>query len=258
MPDPTTSPFADDALWAPFSHEAPGPVGVLISHGFTGGPASVMPLAQGLAAAGLSVECPRLPGHGPRWRDLAAVTAEAWVRELEAALARLRARCPAVFVVGLSMGGTLALRLAADHPDLRGVVAINPALWFRSPLMPFAGWLKGLLPSTPSIASDIRIPGVVEPACDRTPTAGVAELYRLARHVRRDLPKVKQPLLLLQSRVDHVLPARNGPRLMRAVGSADAAHVWLERSYHVATLDGDADLILNHCLAFVHRLAESP
>lgn len=240
----------------PFSHMAGSTVGVLVSHGFTAGPASVVHLAKRLAEAGFDVECPLLAGHGTRWQDIAGVTAEDWLADLEAARARLAERCPMVFVAGLSMGGTLALRLALDHASIRGVMVINHALWFGNPLVPFAGLLKGLLPSTPAIASDLKDPAVTEPAYDRTPTTGVAELYRLAREVRGRLPQLRTPLLIFKSRQDHVLPVRNATRTLAAAGSRDKALVWLEDSYHVATMDHDKELIAERCLAFVRRLAE--
>lgn len=244
--------------WEPFSHQGPSRIGVLVSHGFTGGPASVMHLARRLAEAGYDVECPCLSGHGTRWRDLIGVTAEDWLEDLEEARLKLAARCERVFVVGLSMGGTLALRLAQLQPSIRGVVVINHALVFGNPLVPFASLLKHLVPSTPAIASDIKDPAETEPAYDRTPTAGVAELYRLAGTVRKGLPGLLQPLLIFKSREDHVLPVRNATMTLREAGSPDKELVWLEDSYHVATMDFDKDLIVDRCLAFLRRLSNEP
>jgi carboxylesterase len=230
-------------------------VGVLLSHGFTGGPASVLPLAKRLAEVGYQVEVPCLSGHGTRWQDMIGVTGEDWIEDLEGPLARLRDRCHALFVIGLSMGGTLALRLAQRHPDLRGVVLVNHALVFNSPLVPYACFLKGLLRSTPAIASDIKDPAVREPAYDRTPTAGVAELFRLAQDARAGLPELRQPLLIFKSREDHVLPLSNAPLTLAEVGSIDKEVVWLENSYHVATMDYDQGLIAERTLTFIQRLS---
>lgn len=241
--------------WEPFSHHAGAGVGVLLCHGFTSGPASMMPLARRLAEAGLDVEVPCLSGHGTRWQDLVPLTAEDWLGDLQAPLELLQARCAAVFVMGLSMGGTLALRLAQLDPGIRGVVAINHALVFGNPLVPLAFLLKHWVPSTPAIGSDLMDPGQREPAYDRTPTAGVAQVQRLARAVRRDLARLQQPLLILKSRQDHVLPARNGPITLREAGSLDKQLIWLEQSFHVATLDYDQERIAELCLAFVRRLA---
>jgi len=241
--------------WEPFSHSADSPIGVLVSHGFTGGPASVMPLARRLAEAGYQVECPCLSGHGTRWQDITRLRAEDWLEDLDRSLRALESRCQKVFVVGLSMGGTLALRLAQLNPSIRGVVVINHALWFSHPLVPFAPLLKHLIPSTPAIASDLKDPSVREPAYDRTPTAGVAQLYRLSRTVRGELSELKTPLLIFKSREDHVLPLCNATRTLARAGSEDKALVWLENSYHVATMDFDQELIASGCLAFIRRVA---
>jgi carboxylesterase len=153
------------------------------------------------------------------------------------------------------MGGTLVLRLAQEDPSIKGVVVINHALVFGNPLVPIAGLMKGLLRSTPGIASDIKDPSMTEPAYARTPTAGVAQLWRLAKLVRADLPNLQQPLLVFKSREDHVLPAANAELTMREAGSEDKRLVWLDNSYHVATLDYDKDLIAKECLAFVKEHA---
>jgi carboxylesterase len=153
------------------------------------------------------------------------------------------------------MGGTLVLRMALDGVPFRGVVPINHALWFGNPLVPFARWLHPLVPSTPAIASDIADPTQRERAYDRTPTAGVAQLHRLAQGVRQDLPTLRTPLLLFRSRQDHVLPLRNATRTLSRAGSPDKELVWLERSFHVATQDFDRDIIANRSLAFFQRLS---
>ena len=250
-----TAPASEQA-WQPYSAYPGSELGVLVSHGFTGSTASVLHLAESLAAAGFNVECPHLTGHSPRWQDLANATMEDWLRDLQEAMARLKARSRIVFVAGLSMGGTLALRLAQTDPSIRGVAVVNHALVFGNPLVPLAFLLKHLVPSTPAIASDILAPGVTEPSCDRTPTAGVAQLHRLARLVRSGLPAMRQPLLIFKSRQDHVLPLRNATLTHWEAGSADKEIIWLDHSFHVATMDHDKELIAETCRSFFTRLAQ--
>jgi carboxylesterase len=106
-----------------------GPVGVLLCHGFTGTPQGVRAWGEHLAGAGFTVVCPLLPGHGTRWQDANATTEDDWYGALSAALDDLLTRCDAVVVAGLSMGGTLALRLAERRPDdVAGLVLVNPSL----------------------------------------------------------------------------------------------------------------------------------
>ncbi len=247
---------AEERAWQPYSAYPGSDVGVLVSHGFTGSPGSVRHLAERLAAAGYNVEVPRLTGHSPRWQDLVPAKLDDWLADLRGPLEQLKARSRIVFVAGLSMGGTLALRLAQTDPAIRGVALVNHALVFGNPLVPLAFLLKHIIPSTPAIASDILDSGVQEPSCDRTPTAGVEQLYRLTRMVRRDLPALRQPLLILKSREDHVLSAKNATLTLQEAGSARKELVWLDHSYHVATMDHDKDLIADHCIAFFHSLAQ--
>ena len=254
----TSTPIQNpsEPAWVPYSHHADSDIGILLSHGFTSGPGSMAHLSQRFAEAGLNVECPLLSGHGTRWQDLIGVKAEDWLRDLGEASQRLKARSRKVFVVGLSLGGSLVLRLAQTDPEIQGVVAINHALLFNNPLVPFAGWLKHLVASQPAIAGDIKDPEAKEVAYDRTPTAGVAQIHRLSCLVRQDWDKLTQPLLVFKSREDHVLPVSNATLTLQMAASKDKELVWLENSYHVATLDYDKDLIAERCLAFFKRVAE--
>src|SRR5438552_1049782 len=111
-----------------FEH-AGGPIGVLLCHGFTGSPQTLRGWADYLAAQGLSVSLPRLPGHGTTWQDLAHTGWQDWYAEVDAAFRELAGRCEQTFVFGLSMGACLALRLAEVHGSaVRGLVLANPSL----------------------------------------------------------------------------------------------------------------------------------
>src|SRR5579875_2112888 len=87
----------------PFAADG-GRVGVVVSHGFTGTPASMRPWAEHLAAAGYTVRLPLLPGHGATWRETNQTRWPQWYATVEAAFQELRERCETVFAVGLSMG----------------------------------------------------------------------------------------------------------------------------------------------------------
>ena len=132
-----------------------GPTGVLLQHGFTGAPASMRPFGEWLAARGLSVEGPRLPGHGTSWEDLESTTWLDWERESERTLGDLARRCSTVVAVGLSMGGAMVLHLGAKHPDkLSGVVSINAVI--RRPDLRFAPLARLLMRTTKGLGNDIK------------------------------------------------------------------------------------------------------
>ncbi|MDQ3612494.1 MAG: alpha/beta fold hydrolase, partial [Actinomycetota bacterium] len=140
-----------------------GPVGALLCHGFTGTTQSIRPWAEHLAAAGLTVKAPRLPGHGTRWQDLNGTGFADWYAELERSFDDLLGRCESVFVMGLSMGGTLALRLAELRADrVAGLVVVNASLATERRDLKLAPTLSRVLASVPAIGSDIKKPGRTE------------------------------------------------------------------------------------------------
>ncbi|MDP9398874.1 MAG: alpha/beta fold hydrolase [Actinomycetota bacterium] len=233
-----------------------GPVGVLLCHGFTGSPQPLRPWAQRLAAEGLTVALPRLPGHGTTEQEARLTRWPDWYAVLERALADLHTRCPVVFVLGLSMGGTLALRLAEEHPDrVAGLVLVNPSLLSTRRVLRLLPLLRHLVPTVAGVAGDIRKPGVREVAYDRTPLAPLHSLTELWALTRRDLPKVTCPVLLFRSPEDHVVEPASARQLLEQVSSNDVEERLCPDSYHVATLDYDAEAIIAGSLAFVRRLA---
>ncbi|MEW2586748.1 alpha/beta hydrolase [Streptomyces virginiae] len=241
----------------PFRHEG-GEVGVLLCHGFTGSPQSLRPWAEYLAGQGLTVSLPLLPGHGTRWQDMQLTGWEDWYAEVDRALRELLERCEQVFVFGLSMGGALTLRLAAKHGDaISGIVLVNPANKVHDPMAFALPVAQHFIRSTPGIASDIAKPGSVEVGYDRVPTRAAHSLRKFLRLVDAELPQVTQPLLLLHSPQDHVVPPVDSARVLARVSSTDVSETLLEQSYHVATLDHDAERIFADSFAFVGRLAES-
>jgi carboxylesterase len=239
----------------PFHHDG-GQVGVLLCHGFTGSPQSLRDWAQALADAGYTVRLPLLPGHGTRWQEMNRTRWTDWYAAVDAAFGELRAGCDAVFVVGLSMGGALALRLAQEHgSDVAGVVVVNPSVSGEDPRMRLVlPWARHVVPSFPGVASDIKKPGPTELAYDRSPLHAAHSLTQLWKVVSGDLGRVTQPLLLLRSAVDHVVPASSSARVLAGVASTDVTEVVLQDSFHVATLDNDAELIVKTSLDFIGRV----
>ena len=232
-----------------------GDVGVLLIHGLTGNPVSLRPLAEALAAAGFTVELPLLPGHGTHWKDLARTTWHDWAREAVEALERLRGRTERRVVVGLSMGGALALYLAATRgDDLAGIVLINPSVQSSDPRLRLLPVLRRVVRSVRGVGNDIAKPGADERPYPRMPVSALHSLTQLWTLVRRDLGAVKCPVLVFTSRQDHVVEPENSATVLAGLSSIDVERIWLERSYHVATLDHDADLIADHTAAFVSRV----
>ncbi|WP_031069780.1 alpha/beta hydrolase [Streptomyces sp. NRRL S-118] len=239
----------------PYRHEG-GEVGVLLCHGFTGSPQSLRPWAEYLAERGLTVSLPLLPGHGTRWQDMQLTTWQDWYAEVDRELRALQARCSRVFVFGLSMGGALTLRLAAKHGDaVQGIVLVNPANKVHGIAAHALPVVRHLIPSRPGITSDIAKEGSTELGYDRVPLHAAHSMRQLLRMVDGELPQVTQPVLLLHSPHDHVVPPADSARILSRISSVDVREVILEQSYHVATLDHDAERIFEESHAFIGRLA---
>jgi carboxylesterase len=241
----------------PFGHDGSTEIGVLFCHGFTGSPQSMAPWGARLAEEGATTACPLLPGHGTRWQDMNRTTWQQWYETVDTAFGELARRCTSVFVFGLSMGGTLALRLAEQHgADVAGLVLVNPSVTTERKDAAFLPLLSKIVPSMQGISNDVKKPGARELAYGRLPLRAAASLSRLWQEVRPDLGKVDQPLLLFRSAVDHVVEPVNARIILEGVHSQDAREVVLADSYHVATLDNDAPQIFDESVAFVQRVHE--
>lgn len=235
----------------PFTHDG-GSTGVLLCHGFTGCPHALRPWAEYLARAGLSVSLPRLPGHGTTWQDLARTRWEDWYAEVDRASYELQARCDEMFVMGISMGSCLALRLAETRGQaIRGLVLVNPSITADTKLFLLAPVLKLFVPTLKGIASDISKPGISEVSYDRVPVRAAATLPGLWRVTQQHLRDLTQPILAYHSLQDHVV----GPASMKVLRDGVPAGLLevreLHDSYHVATLDNDAEAIFAGSLQFV-------
>lgn len=231
------------------------PVGVLLVHGFTGSPASMKPWAQALASQGYAVEVPLLPGHATRWQDLNRVRWTDWYAEAEAAFDRLQTSCDAVVVAGLSMGGCLALRLAEERGgEVAGILLVNPFLSSGRRELALLPALKLVVPSLRGVVNDVRKPDQDEHGYDRLPLRGLAEVTAMWKVVVPDLGRVTQPLLCFRSANDHVIDPSSSATLMHGVSSSDLEERTLLDSFHVATLDHDAERIFTESAEFIARV----
>jgi carboxylesterase len=229
-----------------------GRIGVLLSHGFTGSTQSMRPWGEHLHAAGLTVKAPRLPGHGTSEKDMNTTRWADWYGEVERAFDDLLARCDTVFAMGLSMGGTLVLRLAELRSEVAGLVIVNASLTTERKDAKLLPVLAKVVPVFKGIGSDIKKPGVTELAYAKTPLRAALSLQQEGWPVvRGDLARITCPVLAFRSREDHVVEPVSGKMLRE--GCVHAEEVVLEDSYHVATLDNDAPAIFEGSLDFVRK-----
>lgn len=239
----------------PLSSAGTTGVGVLVIHGFTGNPSSMRGIAEAMAAAGHAVELPRLPGHGTTVDDMVPTRWEGWTAEVELAYQRLAFAAEKVVVVGLSMGGALTLWTALAHPEVAGIVCINAATMSQpgDVIAMIEEMVADGAEVMPAIGGDIADPDVVESAYDATPLRALLSLMDATRAMSTRYGELTMPALVITSRQDHVVPVEQSEHLVATYGGP-VEHVWLERSYHVATQDYDRDAIVEMVGAFVAKV----
>jgi carboxylesterase len=240
----------------PFYSEG-GPVAALLCHGFTGSPRTLRPWAEYLAAAGLTVSLPRLPGHGTTWQDGNRTGWTDWYNEVSRAFDALQQACSRVFVLGLSAGACLALRIAETRgAAVSGLVLVNPSLAPDTRMFLFAPVLKLIAASLPGISDDIKKPGATEDGYKRVPVRAAATLPAMWKTTGGDLGKVTAPMLVYRSTVDHVVGPPSMKVLTKAFPGVEVRPC--PNSYHVATLDNDAPEIFSGSLEFIRAHSGDP
>lgn len=236
-------------------------VGVIVLHGFTGNPNATRPLGERLNEAGYTVEVPLLPGHGTSHRDLKRTRYGDWRAAVEGVVDDLAGRCRSVVLVGLSAGGTLSLDVASQRRDaVAGVVSINAQVLGRDdPLARIAPLLQYVISAVPRDLAGLPTDDIARPGADERAYAWVPS--RTGQSILNELPRIRgqltdliQPVLVAYSPQDHSVPPANSKAILELVGSEDVTELVLERSYHVATLDWDAELLEQAVIDFVARV----
>lgn len=236
---------------------------VVALHGFGGTAAELRPVLDAVAAAGYAVDAALLAGHGKRVEDLQDATFETWV---EGARARVREaqRAHGRFVLfGFSLGSLVAMQLASEAPEgLAGLVALGNALTLRGATsIPLGLWHRvgGVMPDVYMLkpqAGDLvdrRAMGSLV-TYDRHPLRAALEVYRAGARVRRVVPGIRCPTLVLHGRRDLVCSWRNALWLAEHVGTRDVSVRIFERSAHVIACDGERDAVGREVVAFVKRV----
>ncbi len=244
----------------PYAAEGSGEnarTGIVLVHGFTGSPDSTVGWAKHLNALGYRVNAIRLPGHGTTWQDANTRTFADLQAAADEAFDEMHEHTDRVFLMAQSFGSALALRVAADRPaEVAGIVLVNPwvradgvASWQRH-LVPLQKYLAKIISDVPGVASDIADPSKEELGYEKVPVKLAATLVAGFATLRERMPEVSAPIQLHLSAVDHVLAPSNA-ELIRATVRSPIEEIPLTRSYHVATLDYDAEDIFTRSAQFV-------
>ncbi|WP_273127148.1 alpha/beta hydrolase [Metabacillus sp. HB246100] len=230
-------------------------IGILLCHGFNGTPQSMQFIGERLSQLGYTVSIPRLSGHGTHYRDMEKVHYENWKQDLQEEYDRLKESCLEVYVVGQSMGGALTLQLAASNSSISGIALINAAVTDvayqtlrteKGPMLIEEG------------EPDIHKPGVYEITYSKVPLHAVHELLDLMDETKEKVAKVESPVLLITSAVDHVVPPSNSDFIYENLRSKEVKRVTLPHSYHVASMDYDATMIVDNLHQYIENLSQEP
>lgn len=236
-----------------------GPVGALLTHGFTGSPFEMRALGEYLAEKDISILGRPLPGHGTTPHDMIETNWHDWYRACVENLADLSSRCEKVFLCGMSMGGTLSLHLAAHYAtqyNVAGVAAYGAPVYLKNALLPLVPILKNFIKFKPPADSDVADPVAREQqeSYGYVPLKCVSSLLQLLAHVKNDLQDVTVPVLLMQSRNDNTVHPPNVHLIHGLLGSRDKTVIEVDRSYHVLTVDYDKELVREKTYEFIRRV----
>jgi carboxylesterase len=235
-----------------------GRTGCLLIHGFTGTPKEMRAMGEHLAQAGCTVLGVRLFAHATSQEDMLRARWRDWLASSEDGVHLLSGVCDRVVVIGLSMGGILALLLAADHP-VSGVVALSTPYDNPDPRMrlrPIAGLLSVVWHFTRKGPPDWHDPTAAADHLEYplAPVRGGVEVYDILAELRRRLPSVRCPALIIHSRGDLTVKGSNAEAIVAHIGSSDKRFVQVENSGHVVTRDAERARVFAEVTSFVRRI----
>jgi carboxylesterase len=228
-----------------------GDQGVLLIHGFTGSPAEVRLLGEYLHNKGFTVLAPRLCGHGTTVEEMSKTKWSHWYSAVEDSYHILKSLCKSIIVVGLSMGGLLALKLGAEY-SVDKLVSLSTPIYIvdkRVNMLPMYRMFREYVPKKRKVFMDID--PLYSVGYNATPLSSLSSLVELIQHVDMLLPSITAPLLIIQARSEHTVQPRSASYIYDRVGSKEKKLTWLEKSGHIVTLDVDREQVFREITEWI-------
>ncbi len=238
--------------------------GILLLHGYTGSNVEMHPFGLLFAAQGYRVHIPLLPGHGTNHRDLLKVKYQDWLTAVENALHTLNDEKTgrSIGVLGLSMGGTLSLHLAANFHDLvKAVVPIAAPVYLKlgiRNLFRLLRWTNLIVPYREYQFMDESVKNnalvrYLQQNYGRLPVKNMMEVADLVKFVSNELSNITQPILVIHSEHDEVVSRKNPGIILKSVRSQIKEVKWVHNSYHVLVADYDREIVAKSALEFMNK-----
>ena len=218
---------------------------VLLIHGYTGTTAEMRPVGNHLHSLGNTVLCPRLPGHGTSVEDLKETVASQWVAAAKLGYAILAKKYQQIYVAGLSMGGLLAIVIAATEKVERAALLATP-IFLQDKRAPFLPILRYFIHYLPKHKRNYHEMQKYCQAYDRMPTKPLTSLFALIKACKKELvQKITVPCIVLQSTIEHTVKPKSAQYIYDNLGTPKEAKklVWLEKSGHILTLDAEHEKV---------------
>lgn len=234
-----------------------GNTGALLIHGFTGTPNEMKCIGEFLAKNGITSMGILLPGHGTDVKDLLKVKWQNWDNAVTESLEKLKEICDRIFLIGLSMGGTLALHHGINPDDkIKGIVIMNTPVFklgnYFVKLVPILKYIIKYAKKKGKSVKDVLVEQNIM-GYNKHPLHGVAELLKLMKHVRKELNLIKVPVLIMHSKLDPTVSWKNAENIYKNISSIDKEIIYFHNSYHVLTMDNDKDEAFKKTLNFIKK-----
>jgi len=230
-------------------------IGCVFIHGLTGTPWALQELEKYLARRNIAVSAPFLPGHGTDPRDLLNIPWETWVHTCRREVENLHRMCENIFLLGFSMGGSIALILASELP-IQGVISLSAPVMLRNPMIrllplmrPFVRYWKKKGRGSPDSYP-------LERGYDRYPIASVTEFMKLLHRARSRLTEVRCPALIMHAQGDRRVPDINAEIIYQNIGSKEKYKILLEAPCHNIARGENRQKVAEEVFRFIRNHSE--
>jgi carboxylesterase len=236
-----------------------GDTGCLLIHGFTGTPKEMRGIGEYLSNQGHTCLGVRLAGHATRIEDMTRMQWQDWLASVEDGYHFLRGMTSRTFIIGLSMGGILALTFAARYPVDGLIIMATPHHLPDDPrrkiLRLIAFFQPRQIKGPPEWFDKEAYKDHVSYPAD--PTISYIQLASLMEEMQASLPKIQIPTLLMYSRQDPTVRATEGhlEGMQKGLSNAPVEVHWIENSGHILPGDAERQAVWQKTAEFIAKVS---